>query len=342
MGFFAEFDAWLTAILSTYIGTNTARIAAAIEPAVVTLGVLYVIVWGFLQLRGQIDEPVGYGVLRILKLALVLGVGLRLWLYGPVLVDTFLQAPRELAALIAGASDPVTTIDEILFNGGEAAEHLIEKGGFFDGDLSYYLAGFFVYLIVGLTAIYTIFLMALARIALSVLLAIGPLFIALLLFDSTKRFFEAWLAQLTNYALISVLSVLTAALMMNLLTVATTQALAAGEGITIAHAARVGLASGLIFLVMRQVMPMSAGLASGLALSSFGLVSHGLSRATHVLTRSSGQFLRGAVLDRDFNRWDSLPRMSGQLMRRSWLDSTQALRSTHLNRIRALSSERRP
>ncbi|GMU68380.1 MAG: hypothetical protein AMXMBFR37_07130 [Steroidobacteraceae bacterium] len=338
MGFFAEFDQWLTGLLATYIGANTARIAAALEPTVVSLGILYVMVWGYLQLRGQIEEPLGHGVLRILKLALVFGVGLRLWLYGPVLVDTFLQAPRQLAAVIAGANDPVTTVDEILFQGGEAANRLIEKGGFFDGDLSYYLAGFFVYLIVGLTAIYTIFLMALARIALSVLLAIGPLFIALLLFDTTKRFFEAWLAQLANYALISILSVLTAALMMNLLTVATAQAVSAGEGITIAHAARVGLASGLIFLVMRQVMPMSAALASGLALSSFGLVSRGLSMGMHRLTHSSNQFLRGAILDRETHRWDSLPRMSGQLLRRGLLGGTRGLGDPSVNRIRALST----
>ena len=32
------------------------------------------------------------------------------------------------------------------------------------------------------------------------------------------------------------------------------------------------MAAGLTFLVMRQVMPMAAGLASGLALSTFGAV----------------------------------------------------------------------
>ena len=38
MGFFAEFNAWLNALLAGYIGDNTARIAGALEPAVVTLG----------------------------------------------------------------------------------------------------------------------------------------------------------------------------------------------------------------------------------------------------------------------------------------------------------------
>ena len=128
----------------------------------------------------------------------------------------------------------------------------------------------------GLTAIYTIFLLTLSRIALSVLLALGPLFIALLLFDSTKRFFEAWIAQLANYAFITILTVLVAALMMTLISSAAQQAASAGGGIQIAQAVRVCMAAGLTFLVMRQVMPMAAGLASGLALSSFGLVSAAL------------------------------------------------------------------
>ena len=146
----------------------------------------------------------------------------------------------------------------------------MEKGGILNGDFSYYVAGFFVYLVVGLTAIYTIFLLTLSRIALSILLVLGPLFIGLLFFETTKRFFESWIAQMANYAFITILTVLVSALMLTLLSTAAQQAVSAGGGITIAHAVRVCMAAGLTFLVMRQVMPMAAGLASGLALSTFG------------------------------------------------------------------------
>src|SRR6185369_6264605 len=152
----------------------------------------------------------------------------------------------------------------------------LRKGGILNGNFSYYLAGAAVYLMIGLTAIYTMFLLALSRIALSVLLALGPLFIALLLFDSTKRFFEAWLAQLSNYAFITILSVLVAALMMHVVGLSAERAAALGGGIRIADAVRVCLAAGLTFLVMRQVMPMAAGLASGLALSTFGVTTAAL------------------------------------------------------------------
>jgi type IV secretion system protein VirB6 len=37
MGFFATFWTWLNAQVATYVGDNTARLAAALEPAAVTL-----------------------------------------------------------------------------------------------------------------------------------------------------------------------------------------------------------------------------------------------------------------------------------------------------------------
>ena len=56
---------------------------------------------------------------------------------------------------------------------------------------------------------------------------------------------------------------------------------------------------------------MAAGLASGLALSTFGLVSQGVAWAFGGAVKSAGQFTRGALLDRDTSRWDSLSRKTG-------------------------------
>jgi len=331
MGFFAEFNAWLNALLTGYISDNTARIAGALEPAVVTLGVIYVMVWGYLQLTGQIEEPFIAGVKRLFTLAVILGCAIHLWLYNALLVDTFFNAPAQLAAIVIGAYDPVTVIDQIIFEGGDAANLLLQKGGILNG-LSYYIAGFAVYAIVILTAVYTIFLLALSRIALSVLTALGPLFIGLLLFESSRRFFEAWLAQLANYAFITILTVLVAALMLHVLTVSATEAVSEGGGIQIATAARLCMAAGLTFLVMRQVMPMAAGLASGLALSSFGVVSAALAWGFGNVARTGGQFGRG-LLDSQTSRWDPLSRRAGYGLRRGMVRAA-ALVSRRDNQVK--------
>lgn len=334
MGFFEELSGWIDRLLSSYVSDTTARIAFLMEPVVVTLAVLYTIVWGYLLLTAKTDEPFVAGIKRILTLVIIVGVATRLWLYNEVIVDTFFQVPAELAARVVGAFDSVTIVDQILFAGDDAATLLMRRGGIFDGNVAYYLAGFAVYVIVGVTALYTIFLLILSRIALSVLLAIGPLFIALLFFETTKRFFESWIAQLANYAIITILTVLVAALMMRLVTVATTDAVRAGGSIEISHALRVCISAGLTLLVMRQVMPMAAGLASGLALSTFGAVSAAMRWGFGGAARNLGQFSRG-VTDKQTTRWDSLSRKAGYYVGRGVAGGARAVsRNWRENSIR--------
>ena len=143
MGFFGEFNAWLTGILNAYIGQTLAVIAGILEPVIVTLGVLYVIVWGYLQLTGRIEEPFVEGAKRLLTLGVVLGLSLQLWLYNDLFVDTFFNAPTELAASIIAARNPggpafqpVAVVDEIFFDGDDAASLLMEKGEIFGRDMS--------------------------------------------------------------------------------------------------------------------------------------------------------------------------------------------------------------
>jgi type IV secretion system protein VirB6 len=310
MGFFATFSTWLDGMLVTYIGTNTAKVAALIAPGVATLATVYVMVWGYLQLTGKIDEPFVSGVKRIILLIVILGGALDLWLYNDLIVDTFFRSPGELAAGVIGADGSVGIIDQIIFSGGDAASLLIQKGGIFNGDFSYYLAGFAVYFIVGVTAIYAMFLLALSKIALSILLALGPFFIGLLFFETTKRFFESWIAQLANYAFITILTVMVSALMLGIVSSVAQQAADLGGGISIADGVRVCMAAGLTLLIMRQVMPMAAGLASGLALSSFGFVSAALAWGLGSASRHTGNFGRG-LIDRETTRWDPLSRKAG-------------------------------
>ena len=273
MGFFATFWAWLNTQLAAYIGTNTALVAQALEPVIVTLATLYVMVWGYLQLIGRIDEPFVAGLRRLITLAVVLGCAVRLWLYNTILVDTFYRAPAQLAGAIVGAQDPVATIDTIWERGGAVAGYLWNNGGFLNGDFGYYVAGAVVWTLMGLLCLYTMFLIALSGIALAVLLALGPLFITLLLFDATRRFFEAWLAQLANYALITILTVLVAALLLQVVESYAVQTASRGTAIATVDALDMVLVAVLVFLLLRQIMPIASGLAGGIALSSFGTLS---------------------------------------------------------------------
>jgi type IV secretion system protein VirB6 len=301
MGFFETFWTWLNIQLSTYIGDNFAHVATAMEPAVVTLATLYVMLWGYLQLTGRIEEPFVSGLKRILTIAVVLGVSLRMWLYNSIIVDTFYHAPVDLAQAVIGATDPVKTIDSIWAQGGAVAGYLFSSGGVFRGDPGFYIAAVVVWVLMGLLCVYTMFLIALSHVALAILLALGPFFIAMLLFESTKRLFDAWLAQLANYALITLLTIMAAALLLQIVDTYAKQTADRGDAILTVDALNMVLVAMLVFLFMRQVMPIASGLAGGAAFNTYGTVSRAINWSARV---GRGAMERGvrttaALLNRD-------------------------------------------
>ncbi len=273
MGFFATFWSWLNTQLATYIGDNTARLATVLETTVVTLAVVYVMAWGYLHLTGKIEEPFSTGLKRIIVLAVILAVSLRLWLYNTVIVDTFYRAPAQVAAAVVGASDPIGTIDRIWNSGGAVAGFLWQRGGVLPGELGFDLAGLIVWILIGTLCVYAMFLIALSNIALAVLLALGPLFIPLALFDATRRLFVAWVSQLATYGLITILTVMVGALLLQIVQSYAAQTAARGSAILTVDALDMVLVAVIVYLVLRQVMPIASGLGGGIALSSFGVAS---------------------------------------------------------------------
>ena len=293
MGFFTTFWTFLQGNVLNTVSVITSNISASLGPAAVTLATIYVMIWGYLHLRGVIEEPIMEGAKRILVLAVILGVVLSLWEYNAVFVDFFVTTPQALSGAILNGNNAIAIIDGVWVKGATVAESLINQGGLFNNNFEFYLAGFAVYLFVGLICIWMAYLFCLSIVAVGILLALGPLFILGLMFEATKRFFEAWVAQLSNYALIIMIAAVAAKLLLNMLDSYATQALALGAGITIAQSIQLCLACAFVLLIMKQVPSLAAGLASGVALSSYNTLSKAINWGAGGAGRSLYQFGRG-------------------------------------------------
>jgi type IV secretion system protein VirB6 len=319
MGFFITLYNFVQTNVLNMVSTATSNLSASIGPAVVTFATLYVMIWGYLHLRGAIEEPIGEGAKRILMLAVILAVVLDLWEYNAVFIDFFINTPTALSGAILGGNTAMTIVDGIWAKGVGVATSLMTQGGFFNGNIGFYLAGFAVFIIVGFLCIWMTYLFVLSLIAVGMLLAVGPLFILGLLFDATKRFFEGWIAQLSNYALIIVLASIASKLMLNYLDAYATQANSLGAGVTITDSAQLCLACGFTLLIMKQVPHLAAGLASGVALSSYNTLSRAINWGTGGAHRSLYQMGRGvgdAVNKQDPSRYLSTTRnMSNRVVR---------------------------
>ena len=141
-------------------------------------------------------------------------------------------------------------------------------------------------------------------------MALGPIFIVLTLFDATRRFFEAWLAMLANYAFVTILTVLVAALLLDLVEAYAEQTAALGAAVLTVDALNMVLVAALVLLILRQVPPIAARLSGGIALSSFHVVSQAARRGGQSLRLSAGEFGRG-LGDRQVLSSDSWRRRAG-------------------------------
>jgi type IV secretion system protein VirB6 len=293
MGFFLNFWTYLQNNVLSTISTVTSDIAASLQPAAVTIATMYVMAWGYLHFRGQIEEPIMDGAIRIIRLAAIMGVALSLWEYNAVLVDFFVNSPAALSNAILGGNAAMNTVDTVWVKGGGVAESLMKQGGIVNGNIGFYLAGFAVYLFVGLICVWMAYLYCLSLVAVGLLLAIGPLLILGLMFETTKRFFESWMAQLSNYALIIILASVGAKILLNTLQLYADAAAAKGAGVQIAEGIQLCLASGFILLVMRQVPIMATSLGGGVALGTYNTLSRLLKGAGGGAGRTLYQFGRG-------------------------------------------------
>lgn len=299
---------------SGFVGSNVAAVASAIAPAAYTLAAVYVILWGISYLRGMATEPITDSAIRILKVALILGVGINLMQYNTLVVDTFMNAPEQMALALSPTSTGsslAASLDHVLYTGFKIGDRFWAEASVFSSNIGLYIAAFLVWALVLAVTAYAFFLIALAKIALSFILALGPIFILSLLFQPTASFFSSWIQQLANYWLVIVLSVLANVFVLILILRA---AIAMPLGTPTISAAFPFLAMGLFSLfVLAQVPSIAAGLAGGLSLSSYGMGRFGLAvfanpmrRAASSATRSAGRRMKSGTKRVARRGWDSL------------------------------------
>jgi len=284
--FFARMSDELSGVLDVYVNDTASNVIGAITPVATVLLTLYVILWGWAMLRGVISEPITDGLGRIIRLALITGVALQLGNYNGVLSNMLWNSPDAIASYIGG--DTGTSNSNYL---DRLMEQIYDFGlAFFNKAQSISTLGipnlpllFMAYAIwaAGVIATgYAAFLLALSKIALAVILGVGPIFVLLTLFEPTKRFFDAWIGQALNYVFLVMLSAATIKLILAVLqhylfaTVANAQADPA-----LNQAIPALVYSIVATLVLIQLPSIASALGGGVAIGTLGAVGWAYGRA---------------------------------------------------------------
>lgn len=195
--------------------TWAATLVHHLREAILGAFLIYIILWGWAMMRGMIGEPIQDGVSRIFKLAIVMGLVLGTsfrgenGLYIEYVYKFFWNGSEELFQLVTGYStDTVVIVTQIIsFIYTLAFDYLQEgiKLGTDQIDLVMFGLGSVTILAGTMLAATIITTIVFAKFMLAILLAVGPVFIVLFLFDATRRLFEAWLGQLISVVVLLVI-----------------------------------------------------------------------------------------------------------------------------------------
>jgi len=152
----------------------------------------------------------------------------------------------------------------------EVTEQILEGAKWYDFGIYFYAGA------IAVTALlfsgYAAMLIILSKIAVAILLSVGPIFILLLIFKNTQNLFEGWLRTLLNFAIIPVFiyAVIAFFLILAENPMRNLEANASVNAALLTAMAPFLLITVVGFMIMSQVMTMAASITGGLSLSSMG------------------------------------------------------------------------
>ncbi|MFM2057441.1 MAG: hypothetical protein RLY71_1826 [Pseudomonadota bacterium] len=192
-------------VLAGYVTAAVAGVMSYLGPLALAAMTLWVTLYGLAVMRGEVSEPVTTFAWKMVKNALIVGLATSGGLYQANVVDGANGLMTGLVASFAPAGSALASPDSVwsvldAFN--DQASRLVTevlKEGVLSLDA---LVGIFAGVIfsIGNTVfeVVALYVVVVAKVLMSFVLAVGPIFILGLLFKQTAQFFFSWLGLLSN------------------------------------------------------------------------------------------------------------------------------------------------
>ena len=200
---FAWVGSKFDAILSTYVLGVVSALMTAIAPIALTAMTIWVALYGWAVLRNEVSETVPTFLWKVFKIGLVLAFALQSGFYIANVSDTANALAMGVASTFlptgvdpATVATPYALLDKFNDDASAQVADIMKEASMFRLDLFLAAATFSIgsvlFLCVGL------FVVTLAKLFLTFVIAIGPLFILCLAWRPTARFFDSWLSMVLN------------------------------------------------------------------------------------------------------------------------------------------------
>jgi type IV secretion system protein VirB6 len=190
-------------ILSTYVLGVVTALMSALAPIALTATTIWVALYGWAVLRNEVPETVPSFLWKAFKISLVLALALQASFYISNIADTANALATGVATTFLPAaaspstvSSPYALLDAFNDQANLLVMDLLKDAGIMRLDLMFAAVvcsiGNVLFLCISL------FVISLAKLVLTFVIAVGPIFLLCLAWRPTARFFDSWLSMVLN------------------------------------------------------------------------------------------------------------------------------------------------
>lgn len=253
--------------ITTFVSTSVSNLASWVDGPLRVAVMLYVILYGLAVMRGAISEPIMEFAWRAMRIVVVVLLATNSATFQQYVSGLFFDSlPKEIGNALAGSglnTNSGVPFDQLLSKGIDVANKIYDQAGLTNIAPALIAAILLVFVACGAFLQFAILLYA--KIGLGVVIALGPVFIALALFEATRPFAEAWLRQVANFVILLVLVVALVGLMLTTISgfVDKYAANAGSTGEMLVAAVAISAVLGLAGYIALQLPTLAGGLAGG-------------------------------------------------------------------------------
>ena len=200
---FAWVGSKFDAILSAYVLGVVSTLMTAIAPIALTAMTIWVALYGWAILRNEVSETLPVFMWKVFKISLVLAFALQSGFYISNVSDTANALAMGVAStFLPSGVDPATVatpyalLDKFNDDASAQVADIMKEASMFRLDLVLAAVVFSIGSVIFLCI--ALFVVTLAKLFLTFVVAIGPLFILCLAWRPTARFFDSWLSMVLN------------------------------------------------------------------------------------------------------------------------------------------------
>src|SRR5438094_5987 len=144
---------------------------------------LFVVVYGYMVMTGQIQHLYTSAFRNILLIGFVTYTALN-WDWFSYLYEVFTKSPDLFSSTLSLGRNANSALDELYDRGMDTAFSIWSRSGW---DLALWGLGAVVFVMTLSLTAFAVFLLLLAKLLVATTLGMGPIFVAFLLFDATRR-----------------------------------------------------------------------------------------------------------------------------------------------------------